>query len=60
MAQPLIMYSISPFTELDGLFIVYLEAHSNGHLQIIMLYLTADLTVTLRLNYPKFSDSYLY
>lgn len=50
-------HGVGPFAELNGPLIVYLEPHRNDYLQIIVIYLAADLALAFRLNYPKFSDS---
>ena len=50
---------VCPLSELHGTFIVYLEADSNDHLEIVVYDLSRYLSVSFGLNYPVFSDSCL-
>ena len=50
---------VSPFSELYSALVIYLKAHSNNHLQVIVLNVACNLPITFRLNYPEIPDGCL-
>jgi hypothetical protein len=48
---------VCPSTKLHSTLIIDLEANGNNHLEAVVLYLPADPTITLCLNYPEIPDS---